>query len=206
VALPSTHLERLLPLFLWISLLGGGFWQLFVYSNTPGAQAQASHQWPGDSGLSRNPASPTLVLFAHPHCPCSQASIGELERLMPHIKDKVKSYVVFFKPRTQSEAWVKEILWEKARSIPGVQVVLDEDGIEARRFDAQTSGQTLLYDENGTLAFRGGITPGRGHMGDNEGRSAILSFVETGKTGVSTTPVFGCSLRNPERALAGDIK
>ncbi len=53
----------------------------------------------------------------------------------------------------------------------------DDDGAEAKRFGAETSGQTLLYDERGTLAFSGGITGSRGHAGDNAGRASLLALI-----------------------------
>lgn len=196
---------------LWVLLLGVGFWQLLSYANTPGKAARLLQQWPETTRIVRNPTMSTLLLFAHPRCPCSEASVGELERLMPKIQDSVQSIVVFFKPKNKSEEWAKERLWKKAEAIPGVQVILDEGGAEAEHFAAETSGQTFLYDKNGNLAFSGGITPERGHMGDSDGRNAILSLVAThfsevgGKMPVTSTPVFGCSIKNPERSLAGDL-
>lgn len=197
-------LKHILLLAVWSALLGGGFWRLFMYANTPGAAAFAHPQWPADTLLSRGKKIPTLLVFAHPHCPCSEASIGELERLIPHIKGKVKVFVVFFKPNNQSNDWAKERLWEKAQVIPEVNLVLDTGGAEATRFDAKTSGQAFLYDSNGTLVFNGGITPARGHGGDNLGRDSILDFVDTGKTDIPKTSVFGCALKNPERAVVGE--
>lgn len=191
---------------IWSAFLGVGFWKLFVYSNTPGNSASPSTRWPASTLIGRDPKLSTLLIFAHPHCPCSEASIGELERLLPHITGKVKSIVVFFKPKNKPEDWAKEKLWNRVQSIPGVEAILDEDGIEATHFDAKTSGQTFLYSNSGGLVFRGGITPERGHMGDSDGRRAILSFVSTGDTRISGTPVFGCSIRNPERAPAGKLK
>ena len=191
---------------IWVTLLGTGFWKLFVYSNTPGTSAAAHTHWPVSTLIERNPQLPTLLIFAHPHCPCSEATIGELERLLPHIDGKTKSIVVFFKPKNKSEKWAKEKLWKKAQAISNVQAILDEDGVEAIRFGARTSGQTFLYDKDGNLIFQGGITPERGHMGDSDGRAAILSFISTGDIKISSTPVFGCSIRGPERAPAGKLK
>jgi hypothetical protein len=198
----SKPIKLFLFLAAWGVLLGGGFWRLLGYANTPGESAQASVRWPVVTSLTRDLAQPTLVVFAHPHCPCSEATVGELERLMPKLFGKVKSLVVFYQPKSKSEAWVTEALWKKAQAIPGVQTVLDQDGVEAKRFGAKTSGQVFLYDSNGGLVFQGGITPQRGHMGDSDGRLAILSLVETGTTKISAAPVFGCALRNPERAIA----
>lgn len=201
----NKHFKNRLFLVLWILSVSIGFWQLFIYANTPGEPATASLYWPAQTKISRDNHLPTLIMFVHPYCSCSIASIGELERLMPHIHGKVKSYVVFFKPKNKSEEWAKESLWKKSTAIPGVLALLDEEGGEANIFGVKTSGQIFLYDKKGQLLFQGGITPERGHMGDNDGRSEILSFFEKEKIGNrkdSKTSVFGCSLKNPKRGIA----
>jgi hypothetical protein len=192
---------------IWGILTCGGFWKLMTYANTPGVAAhKGSPQWPIGSALARASDRPNLVIFVHPLCPCSEATIGELARLMPHIKDKINTLVVFNTPATQSDDWARKKLWMKAKEIPGVNLVLDKGGVEVDRFGGKTSGQTFLYDQNGVLIFSGGITPSRGHMGDSTGRDTIITFAETGKMAISNTSVFGCSLKNPERAIAGEIK
>jgi hypothetical protein len=102
--------------------------------------------------------------------------------------------VLFAKPPNLPRDWEQTDLWETAAAIPGVKVMRDDDGLEARRFHAATSGQTMLYDKKGNLLFSGGITGGRGHEGDNAGRSAIVSLLTTGKADDWETPVFGCAL------------
>ena len=190
----------------WVLLVCAGYWTLFLYANTPGLPAEAKMNWPRDTPLETQPGLSTLIVFAHPHCPCSQATIGELARLMPALRGKMKSFVTIFSPKSRPLEWAKGQLWQSAAAIPGVQLVLDGDGIEAERFGARTSGQVFLYDPAGKLVFHGGITPERGHMGDSDGRSSILAFFETGTVAVSSTAVFGCSIRNPERAPAGEKK
>jgi hypothetical protein len=75
-----------------------------------------------------------------------------------------------------------------------VTVMLDENGHDTAAFGASTSGQVMVYDASGAIQFSGGITDGRGHEGDNPGMLAVLSLVRDGKSQVSTTPVYGCSL------------
>jgi hypothetical protein len=133
-------------------------------------------------------------MFAHPHCPCTRASLGELEVLLTHFPSQLNSYVVFLKPTGTAANWEKTDLWRKASSIPGVRVYTDDAGIEAHRFQSETSGQTLLYDRGGRLLFQGGITLSRGHAGDNPGRSAIEELLREGHSNQVKTPVFGCSL------------
>jgi hypothetical protein len=57
-----------------------------------------------------------------------------------------------------------------------------------------TSGQTVLYDNEGALLFSGGITGARGHAGDNAGRTSLVELLNRGAAGRSRTSVFGCPL------------
>jgi len=102
------------------------------------------------------------------------------------------------KPHGFADDWVKTDLWRHALRIPGVSVLVDEDGIEARHFRAVTSGQVLLYGADGRLLFSGGITSTRGHVGDNPGESAIEALVNTGSADDDHSLVFGCPLFNPD--------
>jgi hypothetical protein len=113
---------------------------------------------------------------------------------MAHCQGRLKAYVLFLKPTGFSDDWEKTDLWQSAASIPGVYAVADDGGVEASRFHAATSGQTILYDKDGHLIFSGGITASRGHSGDNAGRSAIVSLVNAGSAESSETYVFGCPL------------
>src|SRR5438874_1239265 len=71
---------------------------------------------------------------------------------------------------------------------------LDSDGLESGRFGAETSGFVVLYDGQGKLLFRGGITAGRWHAGDNAGEDAILAALNHAASPLSEAPVFGCAL------------
>lgn len=113
---------------------------------------------------------------------------------MAQAQGRVIAYVLFLKPAGSSPDWEKTDLWQSAARIPGVTVVADANGIEARHFHAETSGQTALYDIDGHLLFNGGITSARGHSGDNAGRSAIVSLLNTGEADRTETAVFGCPL------------
>jgi hypothetical protein len=183
---------------LWLALVGAGLLFLWSYENTPGVVAAPSRNWPGASRIKPKAGRATLVIFAHPRCPCSRASIEELDQIMAHCQSQLDAYVVLVKPVGFSDAWVKSDLWLNASQIPGVTVLVDEDGIEAKRFHAATSGQAILYDAAGLLLFSGGITGSRGHVGDNAGESAIESLVNTGTAETSHTSVFGCPMFNPD--------
>jgi len=182
----------------WLILVAVGLWVLSGYENTPGIAAAPPVQWPVDSQIQRAPNQDTLVVLAHPHCPCTRASIGELASIMAHSQGRLAAYVLFIKPDGVADGWETTDLWQSASRIPGVQVIQDSDGREARRFHAATSGQAILYDSEGRLLFTGGITASRGHSGDNEGRSAIVSLVNAKVTDRRETHVFGCPLFDPQ--------
>src|SRR5207248_4066088 len=111
------------------------------YSNTPGTGGPAPVAWPGASQIPLDSNRPTLVMFAHPHCPCTRASLGELERLLAEVPGRLNAHVVFLKLADTAVDWEKTDLWRKASSIPEVTVCLDKAGKEAQRFHAETSGQ-----------------------------------------------------------------
>jgi hypothetical protein len=137
-------------------------------------------------------------MLTHPHCPCTRASIEELDQLMAHCQGRVKAYVVLMKPSGVANDWVETDLRTHAMRIPGVSVLVDEDGAETRRFRAETSGQVLLYGPDGRLLFSGGITGSRGHVGDNYGEAAMESLINSGAAANDHSPVFGCPLFNPD--------
>lgn len=179
---------------LWVTMVGVGLGIVWRYENTPGVAAAPARFWPAESGLQRPPGTATIVMLAHPHCPCTRASIGELALLMAGCQGRVQAQVLFIQPDGFSDEWGQTDLWRSAAAIPGVRVSLDAGGIEARRFHAQTSGQVLLYDAAGQLLFSGGITGSRGHSGDNAGRDAIVSLLTRGAAERDQALVFGCSL------------
>ena len=60
---------------------------------------------------------------------------------MAHSQGLVNAKALFVKPADFGEAWEKTDLWSSATDIPGVSVTTDDNGVEARRFGSQTSGQ-----------------------------------------------------------------
>lgn len=184
----------------WVLTVGLGLRTLLNYESAPGSVATVPKAWP----TSQVPVAtdrPTLVMLAHPHCPCTRASIGELARIMARIQGKATAIVLFSKPEATGSDWNDTALRRSAAAIPGVTVLPDPDGIEARRFGAETSGHTLLFAADGRLLFSGGITHSRGHEGDNPGEDAIVPLVHNRVSDRAETLVFGCSLPLEKRTL-----
>lgn len=185
--------KTLLFVTLWSSLVAGGFLILSGYANTPGDPGRPAVTWPKNMPLAPSGRDFTLVMLVHPQCPCSRASISELERIMTEGGEKLGAIVLFYYPDSEPESWTHTDLWSNAAAIPNVRVFSDTGGQTARLFGARTSGMTALYDGGGHLLFSGGITVARGHEGDNDGHDAVIARIR-GMSGPETNPVFGCHL------------
>jgi hypothetical protein len=196
------------PVGLWMLTVGSGLGYLLVYSNTPGEASSGPEHWPRSQELVLDSEFPTLLMFAHPRCPCTRASLHELNRLVAQVDGRLRGYVLFSRPAAEPIGWERSELWSLADSIPGMTVLSDPDGQTARAFGSETSGHVLLYDPAGELVFSGGVTAARAHEGDNRGRDAIRNFTNEGSILEKQTPVFGCALRElaatPLAGVAGD--
>jgi len=179
---------------LWLAAAAGGLFMASAYDNTPGLPADAGTSWPPNTALVPATDRPTVVLLAHPLCDCTRATIGELAEALTRAHVKPKTYVVFLKPSSMPDGWEKSSLWELAATLPDTTIVRDDDGQEAQRFGALTSGQTMVYDARGSLRFSGGITGARAHAGDNAGRAAVVALLNQRPHTRAATNVYGCSL------------
>ena len=183
----------------WIAAVAAGLRTLMSYESSPGSVGTVRTAWPASAKISPPKERPVLVMLAHPRCPCTRASVAELAKIMAHVQGKVSAYVLFLAPHAVPSDWENIELRQTASKIPGVTVVSDVDGVEARKFGAETSGHTFLYDRNGSLLFNGGITQSRGHAGDNAGENAIVALVNDHHSVLAKTFVFGCSLVDKAR-------
>jgi hypothetical protein len=178
----------------WTMGIAVGLALLTWYDTTEGLSGPNPQHWPTSSGIERSTDRPTLVMFAHPRCPCTRSSLKELAKIVARCPGAVSPCVVFFRPSSADKSWERTDQWHAAAAMPRVRVMTDIDGVEARHFQAFTSGQTLLYSAEGELLFSGGITLARGHEGDNAGRLAIESLLTSSTAEVRQTPVFGCPI------------
>lgn len=179
----------------WLAGVGTGLWALWGYDNRPGVSANAPGQWPAETALKRSADGPTLLFVAHPQCTCTRASLDELAEILARASShRPRTYVLFLKPSSFDAGWEQTDLWQRAAALPNVTVLRDDDGVEAHAFGVETSGQTMLYDDRGTLIYSGGITGSRGHAGENAGELALIALLTRGPAERHTASVFGCSL------------
>lgn len=187
----------------WAMLVATGMTWVNRYGTLPGDWGETPSEWPADAIELEPGQAPGLWMFAHPRCPCTRASLNELQRIAH--RAEIQANVVFWQPDSsvQDENWSESDLIRLARSHPNLQVHLDHGGELTDRFDARTSGMCLVFDVNRQLVFRGGVTSSRGHEGESEAHSLILDALQNPKSlivlgpkvnssRVFEHPVFGC--------------
>jgi len=192
-----------LATLLWAFAVGAGIERVWRYESTPGVATTSPQTWPGSKLIPTRPGAATLVMFVHPRCPCTRASLAELREIMAHAPGALTVSVLFLRPQGVADVWEKTSTWSAAQNIPGVTVDVDRDGTEAARFGASTSGHTVLYGADGHLLFAGGITGARGHVGDNTGQQAVLALLEARPTELKGHPVYGCPLHERTASQGG---
>jgi hypothetical protein len=163
-----------------------GIWVWERHTATPGAIGTA------DPKVEPKATQWSLTVFAHSQCPCMAATLAELAEIVTASPDLVV-HVRIVGP----EGHERGPTWDAASRVAGVELARD-DGTDARRHGAETSGHTVLADPNGHVLFRGGITRGRGRLGSSEGRRAIVERLAGRETDPATAPVFGCPLFDPD--------
>jgi hypothetical protein len=110
---------------LWILGVVTGFLILAQEEFTPVKASPQVALFPRSSALKLVSDKPTLVLFAHPHCPCTRASLHELDGLLAQAQNRVSAIVVFTIPDGVPAGWEKGDLWNEAATIPGLRVIRD---------------------------------------------------------------------------------
>jgi hypothetical protein len=171
-------------LAVWGALIAGGVGLLYAYEGTPGERAETPATWPTASALPH--AGITVAMFVHPECSCTRASIAELATVL-HDAPRPATLLIVVDGDPAS-------LGDRLQSLGDVRVIEDRGGGEAALFGAKTSGHVVAFDAHGALSFSGGITPARGHVGDNVGRRSLERVLAGRAPQDSRHAVLGCAL------------
>jgi len=178
-----------LVLLAWVGLVVGGFCLLMRYESKAAAPGKVS----GTNGHFNNSNQPTLVLGLHPHCPCSKATVAELNKILGHAPGKRELVAYVFKPKDEAPDWIESATVSSLKKL-SVRVELDNDGCMARQLGLSASGQIQFYSAKGELLYDGGITSARGHQGDNVGAQTVIDLLQKGGSSRKSAPVFGCPI------------
>jgi hypothetical protein len=185
-------------LVLAFGMAAAGMSVKLAFDNTPGVAANAPEHWPEASSLrrskdGRSAKTPVLLVFAHPLCSCTPATLNELAKVLAKSPVLPLVHVVIAPPPV---AYMAEALrlWKRAAALPNTTVSWDWNGKEAAYFGAQTSGTVYLFDAGGNRLFQGGITASRGHEGANSREDALAASLGSLRRAEGPVEVFGCSL------------
>ena len=132
----------------WLITVVVGLTPLWRYENTPGDAGEPPARWPQDTGLQLGRGRATLLLFAHPRCPCTRASMRELNLIVSRCAGKVDAKVLFYRPEHAPADWETTDLWKSAELMTDVTPRADENGSETQLFNVTTSGHALLYGKD----------------------------------------------------------
>ena len=194
------HAPLAAALAAWGLCCTAGLGAVWGYAAKPGPAVAAAGD-PDPAGGRR------LEVYLHPRCPCSAATVAELDRVLTAARRAGRpappAVCHFFTPAGAGPGWAADApLWAAAAAVPGVRCAVDEGGARAAAAGAATSGAAVLYDGTGGRAFAGGLTAGRGHHGDSPGNRALVAALcgtpapEPPAPG-GAYPVFGCGLVTP---------
>lgn len=126
-----------------------------------------------------------FIMAVHPKCPCSRASLRRLRDLRARRGDAIETTILAWQP--------SDAHWDLPVDVPGAKIVADPEGRLARKAGLETSGHSVLYRPDGTIAFSGGLTPARGSELQSGGLLAIEALL-SGRPAIDKLPVFGCAL------------
>ncbi len=194
--------RRLIPIALicWAACVVTGFVLLSDHATQPGDSLVTPSLWPSDAPFSAPGERGTLLVIAHPQCPCTRATLAELSSALRGNASPPRIEVVLMATQEGLPLDLRDDLNARIGALPSAHVVLDPGARDAKRFGALTSGHVLLYAADGTLRFSGGITGSRGHEGGNAARFALtqaLASLSLALSDPQVAPVYGCPLANP---------
>lgn len=187
-------------MLLWALTVGVGWAAMARYEfSVTDDGPTATGPWP-EGLVERSAGRPALVVCLHPKCPCSQATLSELERLLAKpvvAAQRPEVLAVLAIPRDADDSWTSAALVERCQRLPGARIQFDCSGRIAAAFGATTSGEVRYFDSAGECRFAGGVTISRGHEGASAGSDALAALLGGAPCPIESTPVFGCRLVSP---------
>lgn len=175
---------RILLALFTVTGLASAWLSWMLYESRPGQAASPPTHYPESGQL------PRLIMFLHPRCPCSRASLqafGQFQTSRAHLEIVLCGPVELAQP---------ELIGGLRAAFDKCEVGLDGDGRRRELYQVWTSGQVIGYDGAGRLGFCGGLTASRGQAGPSLGQDQVKAWLQG--QNVSDSSVFGCPLVSPD--------
>lgn len=151
---PRSCVTRWVVIALWLCVVVLCFAKLAVYAQTPGFVGAPPNAAATVIPIDRE--RHTLVLCVHPKCPCTQATIYELERLLRRCDELPMVVVYIYESEESPETWYEHAAASIQTRIPDALIMRDPDGEVSESIRVYTSGSTVLYERDGSPVFWGG--------------------------------------------------
>lgn len=189
---------------LWVVAIATGSWFMLRHEFEAGARVPAPSHLPPELAQIFPESKPlTLVVAIHPECPCTAASIEQIERLIARNRHSIQAVALFWTDGTapKNSLSIENGYWERLAALPNVTVLADPGGVMAEKLGAVVSGSVAAYDAQGNLRFQGGLTASRGHAGSSNGMDAVEAIARGEfPSEIAETPAFGCALASEPNA------
>jgi hypothetical protein len=182
---------------LWLAAGSFLYTKMMAFETRAGlGSLHAALWWPLASGLKLGRDERTLLVFLHPKCTCSQATVAQIVKLKERARNGFRIILAVWQPASSDGSW-DSLTPLGVDQLSDYQVAWDRGGRLAGLFDAHTSGQIFIYEKDGRLVFAGGATSSRGGADEGPSLAALESLLqEKGNSysvGLRSMPVFGCS-------------
>lgn len=188
--------------FTWIGISLFGWCTLFRHTFRPSITAEIAARSLCAQGLAQPSEAFQIVIFAHPFCPCTQATLDKLDESLTRFPAKTSIRVIFVIEGLERSSVEESSSIAFARRLPKVEVQFDDTGEAVLHWGARVSGEVFAFNRSGHCVFHGGLTSGRGHKGDSLGQKELERRAAGGCDEQYAGPVFGCAL--PSRTLLTD--
>ncbi|MGC3990136.1 MAG: hypothetical protein QM796_10740 [Chthoniobacteraceae bacterium] len=91
---------------MWACAVVTGFALVTRYEVKPGRAEIVPAQWPQNLPVHPDGTRQNLLLFAHPQCVCTRATLTELEQILETHPGQLQVTVLMWAPSDLGEAWV----------------------------------------------------------------------------------------------------
>lgn len=171
-----------------VLILGMGY--LLDYAYRPGRSIPADRAFAELTARGQS----RLLLFYHPQCPCTVATVEGFVQLLGSLDPAVGVTAYAYLPSQFSEDWIESTSTRMLREVPGLEIQRDPNGELAKQHGVMTSGHVVFVNADGQVEFQGGITSARSHFGPALPRQALRQVLSGEEPTASQWPTFGCPL------------
>lgn len=143
----------------------------------------------------------SVDLFVATDCPIANGYAPEIERLHLVYRERGVAFRLVFPDRDLTEEFVKQHLADYAVTAP---FVIDRDRALVKRAAATTTPEVVVFDREGSIAYRGRIDNRYSDLGDRRGtvtefylRDALDALLAGRKPALDKTDAIGCLIELP---------